>query len=58
MKTLSVAVSTAVVTLTWVGQALASIVPPINNVPEPTTLGLLAAGTAAVTLGARWFRRK
>ena len=51
-----VAAGTAVVTLTWVAQAVASA-PPVQ-VPEPGTLALLSAGAAALTLGARWFRRK
>ena len=49
------AAGAAVVTLTWVAQAAAS---RVITVPEPSTLGLLSAGAAALTLGARWFRRK
>jgi len=60
MKTLSVAASSAVVTLTWVAQAVAQCTngecPPVP-VPEPSTLALLSAG-AATLIGARWFRRK
>jgi hypothetical protein len=32
--------------------------PPAISVPEPISLALLSAGAAALTLGARWFRRK
>jgi len=49
------AVGVVVILLGWPGSAMASI---IVKVPEPTTLTLLAAGVAAVTVGARWFRRK
>ena len=52
-----VAAGVAVVTLTWVTQGTASD-GQIIRVPEPGTLALLSAGAAALTLGARWFRRK
>jgi len=45
----------AIVTLTWVAQASASVP---TRVPEPGTLALLTASAAALTLGTRWFRRK
>jgi len=40
--------------VTWAGSAAAQT----QRVPEPGTATLLAAGAAAVALGARLFRRK
>lgn len=49
---------TAIIVLTSVGPALAGQENGTVRLPEPTTLALLSAGFAAVTLGTRWFRRK
>jgi len=60
LEKLGLAVAGAVVgLLVGTGPVIASTngQPPIT-LPEPGTLTLLAAGVAAVTVGARWFRRK
>lgn len=31
---------------------------PVPSIPEPTTLGLIAAGVAAAAIGARFRKRK
>ena len=48
---------TALMVLTCAAQAAAGETATVA-VPEPTTLALISAGVAALTVGTRWFRRK
>ena len=52
------ALYTAVIVLASATSVLAGLEVGPVQVPEPTTIALLSASAAGVTLGARWFRRK